>query len=103
MINTPIGNGEQGGPMSNFGNTKTVVVRKMHRCNVCFGPIGRGEACSYWSGIWDAEWGRTYYHQECAHQSKRDGYGDGNWPDRVKAYWRPFVGEPLQSRCTTAR
>jgi hypothetical protein len=74
----------------------------MHRCDLCFGPIGRGEVSEYWSGMWDGEWGRSYLHQECAGQLDRDsdGYGyeytpgEGDWPERVRAYWKPFTGQP---------
>ncbi len=89
--------------MSNFGNGYTVRSRKMRRCECCFGPIARGEQCHYYSGIYDGVWQSYHLHLECYEDLNKYNEakweftsGGGDWPNRVKAYWKPFVGEALE-------
>ena len=77
--------------MNNFGETRTVVGRKDHRCIWCGGPIPKGESHNHFSGMWEGEWQNWRMHHECYEQSSdddtlRDGFTpyEGEMPERVK-------------------
>ena len=76
--------------MSDFGEGKTLKVRKAHRCEWCYQAILAGTECYYFKGMWDSEWQNWYMHLECkgsyAIDRDPDGFmpGEGERPSTIK-------------------
>ena len=72
-----------------FGELTHPMARKQHRCEMCFGPIPKGEKHAQYKGMYDGDWQNWRAHEECY-----EGYsdeaeyefspGDGEMPERVK-------------------
>jgi hypothetical protein len=76
--------------MSDFGEWKTIVARKPHRCDYCYGPIQAGETYSRWTGVFDGRFQSNAMHPECEENfldSGDDEYtpGEAPMPERVLA------------------
>ena len=77
--------------MSDFGEPTHPVARKQHRCEMCFGPIPKGERHVQYKGKYDGEWQNWRAHEECyggydgEEQYGEFTPGEGEMPERVKA------------------
>ncbi len=59
--------------MSDVGNVCMVIARKRHRCEMCYGPIPKGELHAYMHGKYDGEWQNWHAHKECQDAADADG------------------------------
>ena len=62
--------------MSDFGQTRSVVARKHHRCAWCGVRIEQGETYRRFQGRWDDTWQNWGMHVECLAFSQ-NYIGDG--------------------------
>jgi hypothetical protein len=77
--------------MSDFGEPSYPVARKQYRCELCYGPIPKGEKHFKYVGVWQGEWQSWRGHDECVEQyGLDDPYNEGfmpgemEMPERVK-------------------
>jgi|SRR5579872_4785951 len=71
-----------------FGETTWPTARKEHRCDLCYGPIPKGEKYSRWRGVFDGEWQDNAMHLECASSFSDEWQweyisGEGDMPERI--------------------
>ncbi|SRR5260370_32045960 len=60
-----------------FTNIRTVKkVRKNHMCEWCAGKINSGDACEYFSQVFDGEFHTFWMHPEC-----RDAFEEGGFDE----------------------
>lgn len=70
--------------MSDFGETFHPTGRKNHRCELCWGPIPKGERHAQYRGMFGGEWQNWRAHEECLEEYDREYAGEefmpGEWP-----------------------
>ena len=75
--------------MSDIGYARAVIAKKSHRCEMCYGPIPKGELHIYMHGMYDDQWQNWHAHIECdaAFEDSDDGGfmpGSSDMPERVR-------------------
>lgn len=70
-------------------DSKFVVTRKLHRCQMCWSCIPVGENCFFSKGVYDGDFQVSYMHRECYDSWDGEEFcpGDGPVPDRIREYY----------------
>lgn len=77
--------------MSDFGEMKTVKVRKDCKCSWCGELILKGQSVSRFKGNWQGDWQNWKMHDECLdYYTKEDDMDEGFTPFHNE---RPKSGE----------